>query len=98
MAGYWPELGEAPPERLFHSSFNARNSYSLCWRVSDNEKARAILSKLLIRPELIELRKQEEGSSEAKRMQSDVYGCLITSQSHKKLRDLDLSANLHYLN
>jgi hypothetical protein len=98
MACYTPEMGEEAPERLFHSEYNAGKTYSLCWRVADDLKARAVLSKLMIRPKLIELRTQAEGSSEAKRLQSDVYGCLITLVGHRKLRDLDQTAIMQYLN
>lgn len=97
MASYCPEMEEEMPKRLFHSEFIHGNSYALCWRVDDDQKARETLSKLQIRPKVIEMRKQEEGSYEAKRLESDVYGCLITSNSHRKLRNQDLTAVLQYL-
>ena len=91
MASYCPEMNEEMPQRVFHSEHNFGKSYSLVWRVSDDQKARAVLEKLQIRPKLIELREVGEWL-EANRLKSDIYGCLITSESHRKLIDLDETA------
>ncbi len=96
MAAYTPEMGEERPERLFHSEHNFGKSYSLCWKVADDKQARAVLAKLMIRPKVIELRKQGEWL-EATRLQSDVYGCLITSASHRKLMSQDQTAERQLL-
>lgn len=83
---YCPELGEAAPARvLFHSEYNYRG-YSLCWKVDDDAAARRTLRELRIFPRHVVHRAPSE-SLEAKRLDSDVFSCLITMDAHRKLRD-----------
>ena len=51
--GYYPELGEDAPDRLFHAEHNLRSSYSLCWKAERGAAARAKLRELNIRPDHI---------------------------------------------
>jgi len=93
MAIYAPELGQKAPVRVFYSEHNFRDSYCLCWKVEDDECARAVLKKLRVRAAFgtaVELKKQGEYLV-ATRNKSDMYGCLITSSAHRKLMDADVT-------
>lgn len=83
---YYPEMGEGIPDRLFHSEYNFRKTYSLCWKVADDDAARAKLRALRIRPSDIN-RQEQADSYAAKRLGSAVFSCLITSVAHRKLRE-----------
>lgn len=96
---YHPEMGEKPEPRVFHSEFNYGNSYSVCWKVEDDACAREVLKKLRIRPAFgtsFKLEKQGDHMI-ATLAKSDMYGCLITGNAHRKLMDADVTANLALL-
>lgn len=91
---YHPEMGEKPEPRLFQTSYNYK-SYSLLWKGSDDEKARATLKELRIRPlkcSPIEPRKIGEWSW-ATRAGEDGFSCLISYDAHNKLFERDLCAH-----
>ncbi len=90
-AVYCPELGQQAPARLFHSEYNYAGTYSLCWKIEDDQAARARLRELRIFPLRVEHRTPAEWL-EAKRLGADVFSCLITSKAHGKLHDADLVA------
>lgn len=82
--GYYPEMGDEAPHRLFHSEHIGR-AYDLTWRAFQDEAARAKLRELNIRPGHI--RKLELGSCKiATSMGCDVFTCLITPLAYRKLR------------
>jgi hypothetical protein len=95
-ATYFPEEGETPPARLFHSEHILGDSYSVCWREGDDAQARKELARLRIRPKTIEHRKLADWN-EAKYLQSEVYTCLMGRDAHRKLRSADLLAMRCYL-
>lgn len=81
--GFYPELGDEAPHRLFHSEHIGR-SYDLTWRAFQDEKARATLRELNVRPGHI--RRLEPGDCKiATSLGCDVFTCLITPAAHKKL-------------
>ena len=90
-AVYCPELGEQPPARLFHSEYNHAGTYSVCWKVEDDQVARMRLRELRIFPKRVELRSPAEWL-QAQRLGVDVFACLITSKAHGKLQDATLVA------
>lgn len=94
--GYYPELGEDAPDRLFHAEHNFRSSYSLCWKAEHDAAARAKLRELNIRPGHISRREPGE-CLQATRLGGDVFACLITSAAHKKLRDAGVMASRQLL-
>jgi hypothetical protein len=90
-SAYWPELGEEPPARLFHSEYNFAGTYSVCWKIEDDQAARVRLRELRIFPRRIEHHTPAEWL-QAQRLGADVFSCLITSKAHCKLQDADLVA------
>jgi hypothetical protein len=95
-ATYFPEEGETPPARLFHSEHILGDSYRVCWRAGDDALARKALAELRIRPTSIEHRKLGDWN-EARYLQSDVFTCLLGRDAHRKLRAADLLAMRCYL-
>lgn len=91
---YHPELGEKPAVRLFYTHHVHGGTYSVGWRESDDEKARATLKALRIRakygkdPE----REQPGDWSLATRLCVPVFHILVTPLAHRKLMDGDLCA------
>lgn len=99
MAIYAPEMGQEAPVRVFFSEHNFGNSYCLCWKVEDDECARAVLKALRVRPAFhttVELKKQGDYSV-ATRNKSDMFGCLITGSAHRKLMDADVTVQRELL-
>jgi hypothetical protein len=84
-------MGEQPNERLFHSEFSFAGTYSLCWKLGDDNIARARLRELRIFPRKVERRTPAEWL-QAKRLGCEVFSCLVTTSAHRKLCDADLVA------
>ena len=89
--GYYPELGEQPPERIFHAEFNHGTTYCLGWKVTDDEAARAHLRRLRIRPSEVK-RYAPADWLPARRLGVEVFGGLATSAALAKLTAAGLVA------
>ena len=70
--GYYPELGEDAPDRLFHAEHNLRSSYSLCWKAEHGAAARAKLREFNIRPDHISRREPGEWSQASRPLLAEV--------------------------
>lgn len=91
---YYPEMGGQPAPRMFRTHYNYK-SYSVFWKGSDDENARATFKELRIRPlkcSTIEPRKMGEWL-DATKAGEDGYGCLVSFNAVSKLMDRDLCAH-----
>lgn len=91
---YHPELNEKPAERLFYTNHVYGGTYSVNWRESDDEKARATLKALRIRAKYgKEPERETPGNwSFATQLGVPVFHILVTALAHRKLMDGDLCA------
>ena len=84
--GYFPELRDAPPVRLFGAESLTATCYCLCWRVEHDEAARTHLKRLRIRPSEVK-RYAPEDWLPARGLDFEVFGCHVTVRAHAKLED-----------
>jgi hypothetical protein len=91
---YHPEMNEKPAPRLFATSFNYGNSYSVTWAESRDDEAREALRKLKIRAlKCAPIRVEKLGDwSPLKIFNENGFSCLISGDAHSKLLRNDLCA------
>ena len=80
------------PERFLHAEYLFRGTWSLCWEVGHDAAARLRLRELGVRPGRIRRYLPGEGVV-AQRLGCEVFGCLITSASHKRLSSAGVLAS-----
>lgn len=92
---YYPEMNEKPEPRLFATSYNYRDSYSICWAKSRDNEAKETLKRLNIRPlKCSPIRAQILGEwSALRQFNEDGFSCLISSKAQSKLFERDLCAH-----
>lgn len=92
---YHPEMGEQPAPRLFATSHNFRDSYSVTWPKSRDAEARATLKELHIRAlKCSPIRPELFGQwSSLRQFNEDGFSCLISGHAHDKLFKADLCAH-----
>lgn len=72
------------PDSFLYAEYLFRGTWSLCWEVGHDAAARVTLRELGVRPGRI--RRYAPGEAVAVlRLGCEVFGCLITSASHKRL-------------
>ena len=87
MALYYPELGQARPDRLFWSRI-CLSHYSVYWRPERDAEARAAFARLRIRPRRIEHQDEAQLVPGAKAR----FHAFLTYRAHHKLMNTDLTA------
>lgn len=96
---YYPELNEAPAVRMFETSYNFGDSYSITWALSRDAEAREVLRNLRIRAlKCCPIRPEILGDwTPLNTLNEDGFSCLISGNAHSKLIDADLCSHKMYL-
>lgn len=87
---YLPEMSEKPaPDALFHAQYSHQGKYVIQWSAARDSDARAALKRLRVPAKNV---RAESSATYLTPFAGGIFVGLVTSASHERLRDGDLTA------